>query len=157
MTAPGQIEALTDIARLLNLGYIVINESKLDNTIPTNLICINNFHEPIRRDRNRHGGGCLVYISKTLTFKQQNQLQSEFFEHIWVDISVKDKVYSINSLYRPPNEDNESHALFLQEMEKILLSMSQNKSDNVILASDLNFDHLTILPLYYSKVLASIK
>ena len=142
ITAPGRIEALTIIASVLNLGYIVINESKLDNTIPTNLICINNFHEPIRRDRNRHGGGCLVYISKTLTFKQQNQLQSEFFEHIWVDIRVKDKIYSINSLYKPPNEDIDSHTVFLQEIEKILLSMSQHKSYNFVLASDLNFGNI---------------
>ena len=80
-----------------------------------------------------------MYISETLTLKQQNQLQSEFFEHIWVDIRVKDKIYSINSLYRPPNEDNESHALFLQEIENILLSMTQHRSDNFVLASDLNF------------------
>ena len=64
ITAPGRIEALSTISSILNLGYLVINESKLDDTIPTSLISINIFHEPLRRDRNRHGGGCLVYISK---------------------------------------------------------------------------------------------
>ena len=59
-----------------------------------------------------------------------------------MDIRVKDKIYSINSLYRPLNEDQESDTLFLQEMEKILLSMSQHKSDNFVLASDLNFGNV---------------
>ena len=69
----------------------------------------------------------------------QFRLQSEFFEHIWVDIRVNDKIYSLNTLYRPPNESNESHALFLSESEKILSSMSAHNADNFILAADLNF------------------
>ena len=70
ITAPGRIEELNIISNTLNLDYLVINESKLDNSIPTSLICLTNFHEPARRDRNRHGGGCLVYVAKHLTFKQ---------------------------------------------------------------------------------------
>ena len=51
-------------------------------------------------------------------------------------------MYSINSLYRPPNEDTDSHALFLKETESILSSMSNHKTDNFILASDLNFGNI---------------
>ena len=142
ITAPGRLETLDSVAKTLNLSYLIINESKLDETIPTNLICLSQFHEPVRRDRTRHGGGCLVYISNKLTFKQHSELQSEFFEHIWIDVRVKTKVYSINSLYRPPIEDAEAHNLFLQEIDRVLLSMSKHKSDNFILASDLNFGNI---------------
>ena len=51
-------------------------------------------------------------------------------------------MYSINSLYRPPNEDAESHTLFLHKIDNILFSMSKHKSDNFILASDLNFGNI---------------
>ena len=142
ITAPGRLETFESVAKTLNPSYLIINESKLDETIPTNLICLSQFHEPIRRDRTRQGGGCLVYISNKLTFKQQTELQSDFFEHLWVDVRVKSRVYSINSLYRPPNEDAESHTLFLREVENVLLSMSKHKSDNFILASDLNFGNI---------------
>ena len=67
ITAPGRLETLDSVAKTLDLSYLIINESKLDDTIPTNLIC--QFHEPVRRDRTRQGGGCLVYISKKLTLK----------------------------------------------------------------------------------------
>ena len=63
--AAGRLDYLSQISQILSLDYIVINESKLDENIPTNLLHINGFHDPIRRDRNRHGGGCMVYISKT--------------------------------------------------------------------------------------------
>ena len=69
ITAPGRLDELSHIANTLNLSYLIINESKLDDSVPSNSISIDNFHEPIRRDRNRNGGGCLVYISNNLTFK----------------------------------------------------------------------------------------
>ena len=55
---------------------------------------------------------------------------------------VQGKVYSINSLYRPPNEDADAHFTFLQEIDIILKSMSKHKSDNFIMASDFNFGNI---------------
>ena len=127
ITAPGRLEALSSVAQTLSVNYIVINESKLDQTIPNNLISIANFHDPIRSDRNRHGGGCLIYISSNLTFKHQTQLQSKHYEHLWVDIKVKNKLYSINALYRPPNETNADHLLFINECESIFSKMAKHK------------------------------
>ena len=42
-------------------------------------------------------------------------------------------------MYRPPYEDAESHSIFLKETESILISMSNHKTNNFILASDFNF------------------
>ena len=64
----------------MKLDYLIINESKLDATIPNNLIALDRFHEPLRKDRNRDGGGCLVYVSKNLTFKRQQKLESDHFD-----------------------------------------------------------------------------
>ena len=116
---------------------MVLTESKLDQTIPINLITLPGFHEPLRRDRNRHGGGCLVYISQTLTFKQQHKLQSDFFGNISVDVRVREEVYSINCYYRPPDFDN--HESFLEETEKILLGLNNHKANTKLIMSDLNF------------------
>ena len=85
ITALGRLDQLNQISRSLNLDYLVINESKLDATIPSNLLLLDGFHEPVRNDRNRDGGGCLIYISKVLTFKRQSRFESKHFEHIWVD------------------------------------------------------------------------
>ena len=140
LTALGRLDQLNHISRSLNLDYLVINESKLDTTIPSNLLQLDGFHEPVRSDRNRDGGGCLIYISKVLTFKRQSRNESKHFEHIWVDGRINDKIYSINAMYRPPNVEN--HDLFLEEVELILSKGASHKCDNFILASDLNFGNI---------------
>ena len=71
-----------NICNTLNLAVLVITESKLDETIPTNLITIPGYHEPVRRDRNRNGGGVLIYIAEYLVFQQLSDLQSPLYEHI---------------------------------------------------------------------------
>ena len=99
ITAEGRLEQLKTVCHTLKVDILIITESKLDDSIPNSMIELLNFHEPLRRDRNRHGGGCLVYISENLTFKQMSDLQSDKYEHIWADVKVNDKVYSINALY----------------------------------------------------------
>ena len=102
ITAPGRLDQLSDISSVLKLDILVLTESKLDDTIPSNLITLPGYHEPLRRDRNRHGGGVLVYISENLIFNHQKHLQSENYEHIWVDIKSGNAKFALNALYLPP-------------------------------------------------------
>ena len=137
ITAEGKIVEILEVAKVLKFSVLICTESKLDQTIPTNLICLPGFHEPVRRDRNRHGGGCLIYVANTFTFKHRTELQSDKYEHISIDVRVSEKMFSINCFYRPPNYEN--HAEFLEESEQILSKLSQHKADTKIIASDLNF------------------
>ena len=66
LLAPDRLEQLTDVCRTLKIDVLILSESKLDETIPSNLIAIPGFHEPIRHDRNRHGGGVVMYIAEHL-------------------------------------------------------------------------------------------
>ena len=68
-----------------------------------------------------------MYISQQLTFKQQSQIQSDFFENISVDVRVRDKIYSINCYYRPPVIEN--HDSFLVETDLMLSRLSKHKAD----------------------------
>ena len=139
ITAEGRLEELSIVCDTIKVDVLILTESKLSETIPTNIVTISGYHEPLRRDRTRHGGGVLVYISESLTYEHKTELQSEKFEHIWADIRVKEKLYSINAFYRPPNESNESHTEFLVETELILTRLNNHPSHNKIIASDLNF------------------
>ena len=138
----GRLGELQLICRVLNVAILVITESKLDDSIPSNLITLQGFHEPLRRDREvngRNGGGCLIYISDQLTYKQNTELQSQYFEHIWADVKVGNYTFTITTYYRPPNETAADHELFLGESEIILNNLSKHTTQNKIIASDLNF------------------
>ena len=108
--ADNRLDQLTDICKTLNLAVLVITESKLDQTIPSDMIRIPGYHVPVRRDREingRNGGGVLIYIAEYLLFQHRDYLQSSHYEHVWVDITHK------NALYRPPVETVESHVQFI--------------------------------------------
>ena len=136
----GRLEELVENVKVVKPDVLVVTESKLDETIDSKQLKIDGFHEPIRKDRNRRGGGCLIYISDDLTYKQQIKLESAHFEHIWVDIRQNNKIYSVNCYYRPPNINN--HEIFLQETENILAKLSQHQATEKIVISDLNFGNV---------------
>ena len=58
--ATDRLEELTDICKTLQIDVLILSESKLDQTIPSNLISLPGYHEPIRHDRNRPGGGVII-------------------------------------------------------------------------------------------------
>ena len=45
-----------------NIDILIIAETKIDDTFPTNQFCIEGYMPPLRADRNQHGGGLLIYI-----------------------------------------------------------------------------------------------
>ena len=136
----GRLDELSRNVQMLKAQIVVLTESKLDCTLPSSIISLPGFHEPLRRDRNRNGGGCLIYIAQTLTFKQQSHIQSEFYENISVDVRVNKITYSINCLYRPPDYDNHEH--FLTESEGILTRLSNHSAHTKLFMSDLNFGNI---------------
>ena len=142
ITADNRLEQLSDICNTLNLAVLVITESKLDENIPSNLLTIPGYHEPLRRDRiinGRNGGGVLVYIAEYLVFQQKTDLQLPFYEHIWVDIKHKNVMFSVNALYRPPLETVDSHTQFIESCSTILQNLSNYEATYKIITSDLNF------------------
>ena len=88
----------------------------------------------------RNGGGVLIYIADNLVYKQKVELQAEHYEHIWVDIKLKNKTFSVNALYRPPNQTAADHEMFLTTAQYILDKLNNySVATYKIIASDLNF------------------
>ena len=99
--AADRIDQLTDICRTLNINVLILSESKLDESIPNNLLTIPGYHEPLRHDRaqnGRHGGGVLMYIANNLTFQHRIEFQNSKYEHIWADIRVNNISFAINAI-----------------------------------------------------------
>ena len=111
-----------------------------DNTIPSNLLSIPGMYKPIRHDRplnGCYGGGCLIYVSQKLTYQHRFEKQLDIFEHLWVDVKVNEKIYSINSLYRPPYTENQEN--FLTACDPILQQLNSHPADTRLVISDFNF------------------
>ena len=52
-----------------NVDIFVISETKLDESFPVGQFKIPGFTKPFRRNRNEHGGGIMVFVSKDISSK----------------------------------------------------------------------------------------
>ena len=92
---------------------IMLNESKLDETIPTKFTDHINYIS-LRRDRTRNGGGILIFIRRE--YKVYNINIHSKIECIYFSIKYCKTILNFISCYKPPNENNQ---IFLDTIEEI--------------------------------------
>ena len=51
------------------LHILIITETKLDDTFPVSQFHIDGFSKPYRLDRNRNGGGVIIYVREDIPSK----------------------------------------------------------------------------------------
>ena len=71
-----KIDELRHIARLTNAAVIGISESKLDDSVPTSEIQIDEY-DLLCYDRNRHGGGVACYIRNDLSYNVKSYFSKD--------------------------------------------------------------------------------
>ena len=87
-----------------NSIYIIgLCETWLAYSIHNKDILIHAYLPPLRRDRNRHGGGVAVYIGDTLNAKRCPLLEPDSGEFICIDFHEMFSHYMICFFYRPQN------------------------------------------------------
>ena len=132
------------------IDILVITETKLDSSFSSSEFLIDGFHRPYRIDRNRHGGGVLVYVSTGLLSKQfHKHTFSDDIEGIFIEINLRKCKWLIFGTYHPPNQpdayyfENISCALdiYTQYYDKFLLIGDFNANDSENCLSDFLFRH----------------
>ena len=53
-----------------NIDILVLTETKLDSSFSSNQFILGGYSKPFRLDRNRNGGGLLVYIREDIPCKE---------------------------------------------------------------------------------------
>ena len=71
-----KVDELQYIAKLSEVAFVGISESKLDDSVLSSEIQIENY-DLIRSDRNRHGGGVACFIRDNLSYNTKSFLPSE--------------------------------------------------------------------------------
>ena len=56
--------------KIIGMPSICLNETKLDGEKGDEELVIDGFHDIIRNDRRRHGGGVAIYVKKDPHFKK---------------------------------------------------------------------------------------
>ena len=108
------------------IDILIITETKLDDNFPTEQFTISGYSKPYRLDRNRHGGGVIIYIREDIPSKQIN-----------------------NFKIHPPNQNDQyffnnlGNALdkYSQDYERFLLIGDFNAEDTEPCLSEFLYEH----------------
>jgi exonuclease III len=88
----------------LDYDVICISESHLDKSIDNDKIKLKGFQNPVRLDRNRHGGGVNIYVKKILYYKVRTDLSVNNLEILWVELRISNNEFFLAGvIYRSPN------------------------------------------------------
>ena len=90
-----------------------------------------------RRDRNKHGGGLIVFTKKDLITKRKKEFQSTDLKVICLELTVSKRKWIIFSVYRPPGSGNLANFFF--ELNKCV-DMATRKYENIVIMGDINID-----------------
>ena len=83
---PNKSEQLKELV-MKYIDVLVITETKLDNSFPTLQFLVKGFAEPFRLDRNRNGGGVMIYIRDDIL-----NIMVDFYQNKFSQVPLK--VYS---------------------------------------------------------------
>ena len=87
-----------------NIDILVLVETKIDDTFPESQFFINGFSKPYRIDRNRNGGGVMIYVRQDIPSKRlsKHNLPSDI-ECLRVEINLRKSKWLLCGTYHPPS------------------------------------------------------
>ena len=56
-----KFDHLSELVKV-HIDILMVSEAKLDNSFPEGQFLIESFHSPFRFDRNKNGGGIMLYV-----------------------------------------------------------------------------------------------
>ena len=122
-----------------NLDVLVITETKLDGTFPEKQFYIPGYKKPFRKDRNKNGGGVMIYVREDIPSDILIKHNiGENIEAIFVEINLrKNKLllvgtyHSINAKYGTTDEE------YFRQIG-LALDVYSSTYDKFLLAGDFN-------------------
>ena len=89
-----------------NVDILVLSETKLDGTFPENQFSINGFKKPYRKDRNKFGGGVMIYVREDIPSQEKDKYKlPDGVEGIIVEINLRKSKFLLIGTYHSTNEN----------------------------------------------------
>ena len=123
-----------------NLDILTIQETKLDSSFPMQQFILDGYSVPYRLDRNREGGGVLIYVREDIPSKELKKHNfTENIEGMFIEINLRKTKLLFFGGYRSDHpEYGVSKDDFLEQVRFALDKYSTY--DKILLAGDFNID-----------------
>lgn len=131
-----RMSEVKEILRTTKLDILAITETWCDDT-KCRVLEVDDY-TIVRKDRNRRGGGVLLYIRNGIEYKERNDLEHPDIEATWIELSTllnKQKTL-VAVYYRPPDKKQEYYNSTVDMLDKAYLEGKQ-----LIVLGDFNWDY----------------
>ena len=88
------------------------------------------------KNRNRHGGGVLLYVKDGIDYSEMTELASEQVESVWIKLMYNKEMLMLGMVYRPPSSNNNDFNCVLTQIDHV-----HSLNENIILMGDLNYNY----------------
>ena len=89
------------------IDILVVTETKLDSSFPLNQFFIEGFNKPFRFDRNKFGGGVLIYVREDIPCKQLvKYVLPNDIEGLFIEINLSKTKWLLFGTYHPPSQQD---------------------------------------------------
>ena len=90
----------------LSPDYLVLSETKLEDSFPSAQFSKPNYEIRARHDRQKNGGGLIEFIKKGLICKRLKNVEASASECICSEITRSKRKWLCFSIYRSPSNEN---------------------------------------------------
>ena len=91
---------------------LIITETKLDDTYPILQFHIDGYSMPYRLERNRNGGGVIIYVREDIPSKVlRKPLFPNDIEGIFVEIIFRKSKWLLCGAYHPPSQSDQYYSI----------------------------------------------
>ena len=119
-----------------NIDILTIQETKLDSSFPTQQFLLDGFSEPYRLDRNRDGGGVLIYVREDIPSKLlKKHTFTKNVEGLFIEVNLRKTKLLFFGGYR---SDHQIHGLCKNDyLQQLSFAIDKYSSyDKILLAGD---------------------
>ena len=123
-----------------HVDILVLTETKLDETFTTSTFFIDGFSSPFRLDRNRKGGGILIYERKRSEISSKLLTKHSFpndIKGLFVEINFRKRKWLLFGTYHPPSQNDQYYFDCLDKAldvyssyEKVILTGNFNAQES---------------------------
>ena len=92
-----------------NIDIFMISETKLDEIFPAAQFSLQGFCDPYRFDRNRNGGGIMLYIREDIPSRLIDKKLRNNSEYFFVEINLRKKKWLLCCSYNPHKNSISTH------------------------------------------------
>ena len=111
----GKFDNLREFCFKTEVDILWIDETKIDLSYSDSQFHIDGYQfPPFRKDRNKHGGGKIVYVRNGIIAERIKQFEEGFGETICLEFTLSKKKWCVLFVYRPAKNSNK--ALFFNEI-----------------------------------------